>query len=1161
MGVLTWKRVVVLGLAVVALAAMAGLLPLARALVALSLLVLGTHRLRGVPSRVARPWRLVLIGGTLALVSAVVRMVHGTIVGVGYPYPSPADALAYAAYLFLIGAAISFVRSRTLERYRSDLVDSIVVAAFASMLLYSMVLGDYLLDASIPLVDRIGNGFYSLLTIVMVGAVARVSFGPGVRNGAYYLFATSAFLIVINDVLLLLDTVGRPHVLVIAQVVAPVAFVFGTASFVHPGALQLTDRPTYREERLGTRRIALLLVALGTGPLVTQLEPVRSVPVHVVVVSGLWIIIAFAILYRMVLLVSDREVATNQERALRDLAAKLTGLQSAEAITGACLQTGMALLSSTRGARVELYERQGDRWVVSTAKGRASHAVVGIDLADAGVVALLDDVDRNGRTRTGELEPSLAMSVVADLGEEAVFTAVLPIRSRQERHLCMGVTSPRLIRREKVAALEALGGQLSLGLDGLDRAEEAHQRRSNRRFRALVENSSDVVLVLDDDAAVTFASPTVRRLLGREEQTVLGRPLADFVAADDRLHIRRLLAAPTQARNHGRSSVEVRMIHGDGEYRWFEVEARDLRDDEEVRGTVITASDASERKRAEAQLMRSESRFRLMVQNSSDVVAIVDEDGIITYVSPSVERMLGFSPIEVLGRNIFELLSVAEADRVRALTEAELDGASVEVRIQGATGMVHNLEVSITDLTGQPAVDGIVLNIRDVTDRKLLEDDLRHQSLHDDLTGLANRVMFTERVSDALATRGSSAETLGVVFIDLDDFKLINDSLGHDVGDEALVAVAQRIQQCLRLSDLASRLGADEFAVLLSGVYGESEIIEVVERLRAAVAEPLQLESQVLHLAASIGIATDTDSSHSAEELLRSADLAVHQAKQSGKDRVEVFVEEMHSSAFAELELKSALVRAVEQGEFLLHYQPIVDMATGRMRGVEALIRWEDPERGLVSPAAFIPAAESTGLIREIGLWVVEQAAHDLAGWHALGHEIYASVNVSGRQLDDQDFVGQITKRVVDADVSPSSIVIELTESLLAHGDDVVTTFSRLHERGFRLALDDFGTGFSALQYLQQFAIDLIKIDRSFVVSMGQTGNTGVVQAILDVARNVNASTIAEGIEDTNEQRMLRDLGVELGQGYYFSRPVPVAKLTQLLEDEREMSGLREPTA
>lgn len=1158
MGFLTWRRVLVAGFAVIAAAAAADVLPIARGIVAVSLLLIGIHRLRGVPARAGRPWRIVLAGGALALVSAAIRIVHSSISGVDYPYPSPADLVGYIAYGALIMGAISFVRVRTVERYRSDLVDSVVVAAFAAVVIYSMVLGDYLLDSSIPFIDRVGNGLYSALTIVMVGAVARVSFGPGVRNGAYYLFATAAFLIVANDLLLLLDTVGRPYVLQVAQLAAPAAFVFGAASFVHPGGLQLTERPVYREERLGSRRIAVLLVALGAGPLIVQLDPVKVEPAHVVVVSCLWIVIAFAVLYRMVLLVNDREVATRQERALRDLAAHLTGLQSREAVTVSCLKTGLSLVSAARGARVSVYEREQGQWVARVVKGRASHAVSGIELADASAVALLDGVQRSGRSVTLEMEPSLAMGVLGDLDEASVFTAVVAVPSRQDRRMCLVVTSPRLIRRDQIAALESLGGQLSLALDGLDLAEEAHQRRSNRRFRALVENSSDVVMVIGDDERITFASPTVRRLLGRDEAAVLGRRLPEFVVEDDGLHIRRLLAAPSQARNSGRSSVEVRMIHGDGEYRWFEVEARDLRDDDEVRGVVITASDASERKRAEAQLMRSESRFRLMVQNSSDVVIIIDEDSLITYVSPSIERMLGFSPIEVLGRNVFELLSVGEADRVRAMTDADLDGTSLEVRVQGATGVVHSLEVSVTDLTGQPAVDGIVLNIRDVTDRKLLEDDLRHQSLHDDLTGLANRLMFTERLNDALTTRGTSAEMIGVVFIDLDDFKLINDSLGHLVGDEALVAVAQRIQQCLRLSDLACRLGADEFAVLLTGVYGESEILDVVARLRSAIAEPLPLESHDLHLAASIGIATDIDSSHSAEELLRSADLAVHKAKQAGKDRVEIFAEEMHKSAFAELELKSALVRAVEQREFLLHYQPIVDMASGRIRGVEALIRWEDPERGMVSPAAFIPAAESTGLIREIGLWVVEQAAHDLAAWHAMGHELYCSVNVSGRQLDDQDFVGQITKRVIDADVSPSSIVIELTESLLAHGDDVVDTFARLHERGFRLALDDFGTGFSALQYLQQFEIDLIKIDRSFVQTMGQTGNTGVVQAVLDVARNVEASTVAEGIEDTNEQRMLRDLGVELGQGYYFSRPVPVAKLTQLLADERAMIGLRE---
>jgi EAL domain-containing protein (putative c-di-GMP-specific phosphodiesterase class I) len=360
------------------------------------------------------------------------------------------------------------------------------------------------------------------------------------------------------------------------------------------------------------------------------------------------------------------------------------------------------------------------------------------------------------------------------------------------------------------------------------------------------------------------------------------------------------------------------------------------------------------------------------------------------------------------------------------------------------------------------------------------------------------------------------------------------------------------------LSDLACRLGADEFAILLTGVYGESEVIEVVERVRQAIAEPLALRDHQLRLSASIGIAVDTDSSHTADELLRSADLAMHNAKQGGKDRAEIYATEMHTSAFAELELKSALVRAVANREFILHYQPIVDMGTGRIRGVEALIRWEDPERGMISPAAFIPAAEATGLIRDIGLWVVEQAARDLADWRRAGHELYVSVNVSGRQLHDEDFVAEVSKRVSEADVAPASMVIELTESLLAEGEDVKASLERLHARGFRLALDDFGTGFSALGYLQNFAIDLIKIDRSFVQTMGASGNTGVVQAVLDMARNVGASTVAEGIEDTNEARMLRELGVELGQGFYFSRPVPEKKLIQLLEDERAMTNMSE---
>ena len=627
--------------------------------------------------------------------------------------------------------------------------------------------------------------------------------------------------------------------------------------------------------------------------------------------------------------------------------------------------------------------------------------------------------------------------------------------------------------------------------------------------------------------------------------------VSDLVHRPDHVHIRRVLAAPNRQGRSG-PAVELRLLHGSGELRWFEVEARDLTNEDEVQGIVVTASDISDRKRAEAQLLRSEARFRLMVQYSSDVVAIVDDHNLITYVSPSIETILGYVVSDIMGRNVFELLSIAESERLREMSISDFDGQSTEVHMQGVDGRVRSLEVGVTGMRSQPEVDGIVLNIRDVSDRKTLEADLRYQALHDDLTGLANRGLFTDRVKDAVHAGSHSEALVAVLFVDLDNFKLINDSLGHVVGDDVLVKVVERIQRALRISDLTARFGGDDFAILLGGARSEAEVIAVAETVRASLGESLAVGEREFHLTASIGIAIDAGHSTSAEDLLRCADAALYHAKEAGKDRSVLFEERMERSASEELETKNALVRAVENNEFVLHYQPIVDMATSQIQGVEALIRWEDPDRGMISPASFIPLAEESGLIRPIGMWVVAQAAQDLAKWRAMGFDIYCSVNGSGRQLDEADFAQNFVDKVHDSGVDPTAIVIELTESILANAG-VSEVFDRFHDEGFRLSLDDFGTGYSAFQCLQTFDIDIIKIDRSFVQAMKTDDDAGVVEAVLDVAGRIGARTLAEGIENIDELRQLKQMGVEFGQGYYFSRPIPAEKLRTLLVSERSV--------
>ena len=1145
MALVPWRAVLVSGVLISVAGLVVGQAGVARLIVVLGFVVILVHTMRTNRSIATGPWRLLLVGGVLALVQSIVRVIDGGITDQEYPFPSVADVIGLGAYAVMMAGGISMVRVRTRERRRENTTDAMIFAAVTGMITLNVFLAPYLHDGSVPVDERLLVLVYSISTLGLTAMAARISFGPGVRNEAYYLLALSVFVIIVNDVLLRGFIAGWGWALDASFAIAPFGFTFVAAAISHPNVNDLTAKPRFEDRAVGRQRFTLLGGALLVGPTLLVLSEFgveRIDPLSTICGAA---VIAMLVLLRMADLVRAKEGTSERERRLRDAATRLATATDRDGALRAAVDGALEIATSPASSRASVYRIDGDDLVLIQSRGKdrgkvAPHLPLsaledqGVDIR-TGVVTALEGVrELDRRTR----------------GRELVDVAVLPIGADQPEPVVAFVTQHNgVFTLEQVSALESFASQVSLALDGVRLREQLHQRRSNRRFRALVENSSDVVLVLDDRGAVSFASPTVRRLLGREEAAVVGLPVSELVHRPDQLHARRVIATPASPGSDP-SPVEVRMLHGSGELRWFELEARDLSGENEVQGIVITARDISDRKRAEAQLLRSEARFRLMVQNSSDVVAIMDVDSLLTYVSPSIERLLGYTAEELMGRSVFELLSVTEAERLRSLPFREIDGTSVELRIQATDGQVKTAEVAVTDMRHQPEVDGVVLNIRDVTERKALQADLRHQALHDDLTGLANRVAFGHRVEDAMTAAARTDAHVAVLFIDLDDFKLINDSLGHAVGDQVLLTVADRIQQCLTLSDVAARLGGDEFAIMRPGVESIEEATEFAARIRDAISQPITVGENEFRLTSSIGVVLDLEGERKHDDLIRSADLAMYQAKQAGKDRTEIFAEHMETSATEELELKSALSRAIENNEFVLHYQPIVDMASGQIQGVEALIRWEDPHRGMVSPASFIPVAEETGLIRQIGLWVAAQAAFDLSQWRAMGFDIYCSVNVSGRQFDDDDFAERFVAAIAQSGVDPSAIVVELTESVLA-AEGVVDVFDTFHDEGFRLAIDDFGTGYSAFQYLQSFNIDIIKIDRSFVRAMDTEDDAGVVEAVLDVARRVEAKALAEGIEDTNELRLLKQLGVELGQGYYFSRPVPAAKIRQLLVDEQ----------
>ncbi|MGI9622217.1 MAG: putative bifunctional diguanylate cyclase/phosphodiesterase [Acidimicrobiales bacterium] len=1154
---MTWQRTLAAGISIVGVtaAAIPALLPLASAVVALAAFLIGGRQLRMTPARVATPWRLVLAAVALNLLSVAARVFHSTATGVEHPFPSIADLFAIGSYSLMIAGGVSFVRARTAERSRSDFVDSFIVTGLVAMGLYVLVLGDLVSETDSGVWSQIVQLTYTALALGLIAVTARASFGPGARNGSYYLFATAAVLIVGQAVLTLAQAVGRSDVANISLAAASIAFTFLAAAMVHPGASRLTDRPTYEERKLSVNRLLLLLVAVAAGPILVLTPSVYEDTTHLTIVLSLWIAVSFAALFRLVLLVLDRERTTNRERALRDLARTFSLAQTADEVIAASLSVGADILQSG-DLVIALYEERVDqRWLAIAARGPESESTPGqhASAADSALMATVGGATLLTREQN-------AADVTSHGGATGAL-AVAPIEGREGPRRCLVLRAGRYVGIEQAAALEALAGQLSLGLHSVASHEDLHQRRSERRFQALARSSSDVVFIIDDHGSVGFVSPTVERLLGRRAADVVGVGLKVLIHPEDQEQLRRALVAPCPPEG-ARWSSELRFLHTSGRELWFEVEARDFRDEDEIRGVVVTASDISDRRRAEAQLLRSEARFRLMVQNSADVVAILDQSSIITYVSPSIERMLGYTVPDVLGRDVFELLSVTEAERLRAMLSGQLDGSALDVRIQSTDGHVRVVEVVVTDMTNQPEVDGVVLNIRDISERKALEDDLRFRALHDDLTGLANRRLLIDRINTALDLQKVTVPAVAALHVDLDDFKLINDSLGHVAGDRALATVAARLQELVGGSGLVARLGGDEFGVMLNltsvsstgpadgpesrGPDLEARAVAMADGIRETLGSPIRLGTTEFRLSASLGIAV-ADTGISGEDLLRRADLAVSEAKGGGGDRHALYADDMAESAFEELELKSALVRALENDEFVLHYQPIVDLATSRIKGVEALIRWEDPDRGMVSPAAFIPVAEESGLIRPIGKWVAGRAATDLSTWRAAGHDIYCSGNVSGRQLSETGFATSFVETVVQAGADPSTIVVELTESVLAT-DGSTQVFDDLHRSGFRLAIDDFGTGYSALQYLQTFEIDLIKIDRSFVQALGTDDDAGVVEAVLDLAGRIGASTVAEGIEESEELEALKSLGVNLGQGYYFSRPVPVGEIIGLLE-------------
>ncbi|MFI5493786.1 putative bifunctional diguanylate cyclase/phosphodiesterase [Actinoplanes sp. NPDC051859] len=561
-----------------------------------------------------------------------------------------------------------------------------------------------------------------------------------------------------------------------------------------------------------------------------------------------------------------------------------------------------------------------------------------------------------------------------------------------------------------------------------------------------------------------------------------------------------------------------------------------------------------------AELQASEQRFRALVQQSSESVAVIDADSTIRYQSESVQRIFGWPAQVLLGHRLVAITGKS-GPRIAAAIESVIAGPEtvtvLEVPMKHQDGRLRLAEMTITNLLDDPAVNGLVLNTRDIHDAKELQERLMYEAYHDKLTGLPSRALFRERLVEAIA---GGREQVAVLFLDLDGFKEVNDSLGHAAGDGLLVQVAARIRAAVREEDTVARFGGDEFGVIVESITARSDAEAVAARIAVALEEPFEVGARELHVAASIGLACAEDADD-VEQLQRNADLAMYRAKSGGGDRLAAYDPAMLAGLVQRLELEADLRVALTRDELALHYQPTVDLRTGEITGFEALVRWNHPTRGMVSPLDFIGTAEATGLIVPLGRWVLKEACRQAVEWGAgTTRRLKMAVNVSVRQFEHGDLAAMVADVLAETGMPVDQLCLEMTESvLLTDTEENLAQLHRLKELGVTLAMDDFGTGYSSLAYLRRFPMDILKIDRSFVDRLGgEHEDEALVSTIVRLGRSLGMTTVAEGIEDSVQLSVLRDLRCDFAQGYFLSRPLPAAEAGRVLADGLA-TGINEP--
>jgi len=969
------------------------------------------------PARKA-PWLLLAVAN-LSFIAGQTSFLVMTRLKIQVPFPSFADALYLLEYPLYAAGVLIFIRWRSPEGDRRSVIDALILTVGLALLSWLYLILPYARNPELTWLQKSVAIAYPLGDVLVLAMIARL-LAPGTgRTRAVQLLTLGTVGVLVSDVAYgLIQLHSTFHNGTVVDLGWAVLYAAWGAAALHPTMTKLTRPATAQRPEASPVRLIVLLIASLIAPTVLFIESLRNHYSDGSVVAVFSAVLYLLVLFRLWDIASSHRRALNRERTLRRAGAALAAAGTVADAAVAVRTAAIALIGPSAQRADVLAVRIDGRFTVIAANAQEQPQQLAA-IAETWLPHLAGP--RPVYVPVAELgAPVSAMFP----GCEGGLLCPLTLTDRPAGDPLIGllaVFGEQRILADLSATLEILASQVALAVERVMLSQEVITQRSEAYFRTLVQDTSDVILIVGDDDTVRYATPSARSIFGAVE--VEGTALPDLVA-------------PAAQR--------------------------------EISGSLI--------------------RMR-------------------TYV----------------GHDHYE-----ELWRIR-----RRDGHSVQVYVR------------CSDLRADSTVGGLVLTLRDVTEQRQLEDELKHRAFHDSLTGLPNRLLFQDRAAHALAQARRSGHVTGVLFVDLDDFKVVNDTMGHAVGDELLAAVGARLAAAVRESDTAARLGGDEFALLIEQAQNSAEVEALAERIVTAFNEPFPiLEGSVLSTA-TVGVAT-TDDSADVDELLRHADLALYAAKAAGKRQWRRYQPVLSVGMLRRREVQSALEEAVNSSAFTLAYQPIVRLTTGDVAGFEALVRWPHPRWGMMQPNQFISLAEETGHIVPLGAWVLRQAAADMVRWREKipdgGTVPYVSVNVSARQFRTPGFVDSVRQALAESNLAPAGLMLELTESVLLRRDDrIQDDLKELKLIGVRLAIDDFGTGYSSLSYLRELPIDVLKIDKSFVDGIATSEQQlALIEGIIGIAKKLDLEVTAEGIETEAQRELLVAMGCNYGQGYLLAMPAGV---------------------